>query len=320
MSSEPQKRPLFREEALRARAPGVAEGEILQLSPIWAEWCYRVLVVIVLAAMFYVTLGELSVYATGPAVVWRGGRTALTAANAGVVRAVEVRVGQSVGAGAVLLRLNDAEPRAELERVEREFELQLVRMLRDPMDDAARSALTTLRAQRELAAARLEEFVIRAPRAGAVVDLRVREGQRIAAGDPLLSLAGTDDTCSIVALLPGHAAPQLQAGTPLRLEITGYPYAYQDLEIESIGSQVLGPAEARRYLGPGMADALTIEGPVVLVHARPPSSTFVSQGFEFAFVDGMVGRVDARLDSESILFTILPGLTALRGRKHQGAR
>jgi membrane fusion protein (multidrug efflux system) len=313
MSTEPRKRPLFHEEALRARVPEAAEGEILRIAPVWAEWCYRVLVLVVVAALIYVTFGEISVYAAGPAVVWMKGRTDVTAPSAGVGRAVEGRAGQPVEAGAVLLRLNDAEPRAELDRVDREIELQLVRMLRDPTDDAARSALTTLRAQRELAAAHLEELVIRAPRAGSVIDLRAREGQRIAPGDPLLSLAGRDDRCSIVALLPGHAAPQIHPGTTLRFEITGYPYAYQDLEIESIGSQVLGPAEARRYLGPGNADALAIEGPVILVHARPPSPTFVSQGVQFAYFDGMVGRAEARLETQSILFTVIPGLKALRG-------
>jgi membrane fusion protein (multidrug efflux system) len=313
MSTEQRARPLFREEALRHHAAAqAAEGEILRISPAWADASYRLLVVTVVAALLYVVFGTLDVYAGGPAVVRMAGRAELTATSAGVVRAVEVRIGQPVEAGAVLVRLNDAEQRAELARVEQEFELQLVRVLRDPSDEPARSALTALRAERDLAAARLEELLVRAPRAGVVTDVRVAEGLRVEPGDPLLSLAGRGESCSLLVLLPGHAAPQIGPGTPIRFEVSGYPYAYQDLAIESIGAQVVGPAEGRRSLGPGIGDALPLDGPVLLVHARPPSCTFTSAGATFSYSDGMVGRAAARVDSESILFTLVPGLKALR--------
>ncbi|WP_437672784.1 efflux RND transporter periplasmic adaptor subunit [Sorangium sp. So ce131] len=313
MSTEPPTAPLFREEALRHHAAGqAAEGEILRVSPVWAERCYRLLVAAIAAAALYAVLGTVGEYTSGPAVVRMAGRTELHAPSAGIVRSVEVQPGQPVEAGAVLVRLNDAEPRAELARAEQEFELQLVRMMRDPSDEAARTALTALRAQRDLAAARLEELAIRAPRAGVVADVRVGDGARVAPGDPLLSLTARGEGCSLVVILPGHAAPQIGPGTPLRFEVAGHPYVYQDLAVESIGAQVLGPAEVRRSLGPDVADALVIEGPALLVEARPASCTFTSGGVALPYVDGMIGRAEARLDAESILFTLVPGLKALR--------
>ncbi|MGZ3460180.1 MAG: efflux RND transporter periplasmic adaptor subunit, partial [Archangium sp.] len=55
------------------------------------------------------------------------------------------------------------EETATLERIQREFELQLVRVLQDPTDEAARQALTSLRAERELAVARQRARTLRAP-------------------------------------------------------------------------------------------------------------------------------------------------------------
>ena len=57
---------------------------------------------------------------------------------------------------------------------------------------------------------------------------------------------------------------------PLRLEIQGYRYAYQHLTVDSVGDEVVGPAEARRYLGDEIADAVQFAGPVVRVEAHLP--------------------------------------------------
>jgi len=42
----------------------------------------------------------------------------------------------------------------------------------------------------------------------------------------------------------------------MRLELTGYRYAYRDVAIQSVGDEIVGPAEVRQYLGQEIADAV----------------------------------------------------------------
>jgi membrane fusion protein (multidrug efflux system) len=199
---------------------------------------------------------------------------------------------------------------AELDRLDQEFELQLMKTLANPADEAARQSLTSLRAARELARARLEEKLIRASDAGVVSDVRIRPGQSLAAGDPVLSIVTASSDLRVVAILPGQYRPRLRPGMKLRIEMTGYHYAYRELTIETIGDEVVGPNEIRRTLGPELGDTLPLSGPVVLVIARLPSRTFVAQGREYAYFEGMQGRAEARVGSESIAAALVPGLKA----------
>jgi hypothetical protein len=49
----------------------------------------------------------------------------------------------------------------------------------------------------------------------------------------------------------------------------------------------------------------------VLVTARLSTSTFVADGEHLLFHDGMVGRADVRVSSQSIARTLIPGLEGL---------
>jgi membrane fusion protein (multidrug efflux system) len=75
-----------------------------------------------------------------------------------------------------------------------------------------------------------------------------------------------------------------------------------------VGDQIVGPAEVRRFLGPEIGDAVQLSGPMVLVRARLPSSTFTSKGRTFNYFDGMLARADARVRTERILVALVPGL------------
>jgi membrane fusion protein (multidrug efflux system) len=97
----------------------------------------------------------------------------------------------------------------------------------------------------------------------------------------------------------------------LRMELQGYRYAYQNLLVTDVGGEVVGPAEARRYLGDEIADAATLGGPVVLVTARLPTLTFQSEGKTRRFHDGMWGKAEVRVRSERILIALVPALRAL---------
>ena len=300
-------RRLFRQEAVRYIA-GRDEGDVLRLTDGFTRWTYWLLVAVFVTFVAYCALGTIYEYASGPAVVWMSGRVYITATVTGTVNTIDVRPGQRVEAGELLARFYAAPETAELERLQREFDLQLAKSLRDPADQAARQTLTALRTQKDLAAARLEQLSVRAPEAGVIGDVRIRAGQHLAAGDIVFTLVGDQRRCSILAMLPAHYRPQLHPGASMRFEVTGYRYAYQEMTITSVGTQIIGPSEVKRYLGQEIDDTLTLEGPVVLVEATPPSLSFQVDGRSFDFYHGMNGTAEARVRSESILVALIPGL------------
>ena len=104
---------------------------------------------------------------------------------------------------------------------------------------------------------------------------------------------------------------------PLHLGLSGYRDVSGALTIDDIGDEIIGPQAARRYLREELADTVSLPGPVVVVRARLPSPTFVSDEGTYEFHDGMQGTAAVRLRSESILVALLPGFRALFG-KHDG--
>ena len=303
---------LFRDEALQYhRDAHQGEGSALEISPRWVRWSYWPLVAVVLTVALYSFFGTVDEYASGPAVVRAEGAIRLTATWPGTVESVDVGFGDRVAAGQVLVRFAAAVEIAEADRLQREFDLQLIRFLRNPSDSSARQSLASLRAQIELAAARLDQRLVRAPHAGTVSDVRIRPGQYLAPGDPVLSMVGPDRGFSVTAMLPGEYRPLLAPGMPLRLELAGYRYDYQNLEVESIGDAIIGPSEVQRYLGRELADTLFVPGPVVLVTTRLPGDTFIGDGAPLRYYDGMPGRIEARLRSERIVLALVPGLRAV---------
>ena len=306
---------VFREEALDHHVASASrEGDWLRLSPRWTTATFWLLVGLVSAFLIYSLVGTIDEYSTGPAVVRLSGRTEVTASQEGLVTSVEVRPGDQVAAGQPLVRFQSAREAAELERIEREWQLQLIEHLRDLSAPAPSQALIALQAERDLARSRLEERVVRAPRAGIVRDVRSRLNQHVASGHILLSLTSPAGMPSLVALLPGEHLPQLRAGMPLTLELRGYDHAPQNLSIDSVSEEVVGPEEARRLLGPEVAAALPLDGPLVRVEARFSESTFEANGKRYELHDGMWGTAEVRVRSEPLLAALVPGLRAVLER------
>jgi membrane fusion protein (multidrug efflux system) len=304
-------RAIFREEALDALAQGGVRGDVMRLSPAWTQWAYWMLIAVVVATVAFAWAGTVHEYAPGVAVVRLGGRVDLTATTPGTVVSIDVRAGDQVKAGQLLVRFYGAEEIHTLERTNNEFEMQLVKTLSDPGDDVARKELARLRAEKGLAEARLEERSLRAPRAGTVSEIRIRPGQLLQAGDLALTLLDEDSPPSLVVVLPGHYRPQLKPGSSLRFEPDGFRFAYQTLTVGSVGEDVLGPAEVRRYLGE-LADAVTIDGPSVIVTAPLPDSRFVSEGRAFNYHHGLPGHAWARVRTRSIMAAFIPTLSDLK--------
>ena len=305
---------LFREEALEALDESKRDkGELLRLTPRWLGRVYPLLVCVVAGSLSFAIFANVDEYAAGPAVVRIESRVDLTATAAGTVESLLVAPGQHVDAGAQLVRFNITQETAELERLQSEFDGQLVRLLRDPSDQGARQTLTSLRAQRNLAAARLAQRVVTAPCAGVVSDVRIRPGELLQVGDHVLSLIGEGTRFYVVALLPGHYRPLLHPGQPLRLTLSGFAHSSELVTIESVGDQIIGPTEARRFLGPDVGDAFHVEGPVLLVKATLQRSTFLADKKLFNYYDGLPGQAEARVRSQRLIALFLPGVSWLAG-------
>jgi multidrug efflux pump subunit AcrA (membrane-fusion protein) len=302
---------LFRREALERYQQLDEAQDPLRLSPSWTRWTYWTLLGALVGALLFAAIAEVKEYASGLAVVWMGTRDDVTAEGSGTVSAVEVTPGQRVRPGQVLVRLHEAQEAAELARLDQEFELQLINRLRDPSDPGPQQALIGLRTQRQLASERLGERTLRAPSAGWASDVRVRPGQYLTAGQQVLSIVRDQDRPTVVVLLPGEYRPQVRRGMPLRFEIAGYRYAYQRLTVDSVSEEVVGPNEARRYLGPEIGDALQLNGPVVILKSLLPRPTFQAEGHTYRFHNGMHGNAEVEVRREKILVALVPGLKAL---------
>ncbi len=302
---------LFRREALERYQMLDEAQDPLRISPAWTRWTYWTLLAALVGAVLFSMIGEVKEYASGMAVVWMGTRDDVTAETGGTVSAVEVAPGQRVRPGQVLVRLHEAQEAAELARLDQEFDLQLVNRLRDPADPGPEQALIGLRTQRQLASERLGERTLRAASAGIASDVRVRPGEFLTAGQPVLSIVRGQDRPSVVVLMPGQFRPLVRRGMPIRFEISGYRYAYQRLTVDAVGDEVVGPAEARRFLGPEIGDAVELTGPVVILRASLPRPTFQAEGRTYRFHNGMHGNAEVEVRSEKILVALIPGLKAL---------
>ncbi len=299
---------LFRREAIAHRAAQSASADVLRIAPRSTAWLFRLLCAALGVALFFVAVGRLNEYASGPALVRIMGRTPLTTSQSALVGAVEVTPGDRVQEGEVLVRFYAAGENAELEAAAREFDDQLVKLMQRPNDQAAREALVGLRTRRELARSRFEQRVLRAPHRGVVGDVRVRPGQLIEPGTSVLELRSEHASGRVIALLPGRYRPLLKPGAQLRFELDGFQRRSQELTIEDVGDQIIGPAEAARYLGPDMADAIALSGPVVLVQASLPSGSFQVDRERFQFAHGMQGKAETIVRNEPIAYAFLPGL------------
>ena len=302
--------PLFRAEAVAAMSPQ-QWGDVVRVSPGWVAWAYWLLVLLLAGSIAFVSIGTVSTYSTGPAVIRSTARTSVSARTAGNIAAVDVSPGEAVEAGTVIAHMDDIEQRSAVERVQREFETQLRNHMLDPSDTAADSAVRLLRVDLQQARTALDERAIRAPVRGTISDVRVRSGQHVEPGDIAAAIVDGTGGLEIVALLPGEDRPQLAPGMSLRLELAGYSYAYQSLVIDSVSSDVIAPTEARRVLGAEVADSLHLNGPVVLVHGRLPSTEFEVDGKAFYYHDGMLGTAEVPVRAERIVTALIPGLRRL---------
>jgi multidrug efflux system membrane fusion protein len=308
MSQPPQQSQLFRQEALDHYARPEAKGSLLRVEPFWARLTYWIILVLVVTLGVGLAVVDINDYATGPVIMQVKGLEDVTVTSPGRVSRVFVTRGQYVQAGQPLVELHANLESAERDRREQEFRTQLAAGLLDPLNAGARQSLSSLRTQVELSEARLSERVLRAPVAGRLHDVRVRENQYLAAGQSVASILQDGAEVFALALVPGQYRPMLQPGQSLRLEVAGFPYVYQYLEVTSVSDELVGPAEVRRYLGPELGDSVPLQGPHVVVEGRLPSPTFKVDGHDYSYYTGMPGTAWVKVRARNGWLTLLPVL------------
>jgi membrane fusion protein (multidrug efflux system) len=306
MSSAPI--PLFRRDAIEHRRSRGLRAEVLAIDPATTSWGFRLLASGIAVLLVFVVLGKINEYASGPAFVRLDGRTTLTASFAGLVTKVDVVPGQAVEAGDVLVRFHANDEIAEYEAASKEFDSQLAKLLLRPDDPTTREALVALRSRRDLARTRLDQRTLRAPERGIVGDVRVREGQLVEPGLRVVELQSKTSAATVVALLPGRYRPLLRAGDKLRFDLDGFHHRAYELRVDSVGDQIVGPSEAQRYLGRDLADAFSINGPVVLVQAKLDRTSFDVDGDHYDFANGMYGKAETIVRNEQIAYSFVPSL------------
>ena len=310
---------IFRTEALEhQRFGGQRHGDLLRLSPEWTDWTYRLLLGFFVATLLYLCLGRMNDYAAGPGIVRAKFKTEVTCPVSATVQEVAVAPGERVQAGQLLVRLVDEEQIATVQKIEQELEVELAACLRNPLDESARRSAASLRSQLHYARQMLAARRLTAPVTGVIRDVRIRPGQSVSPGQLMVALSGPDSQLALVVMLPGYFRPQLEIGQLGRFEITGYAHAYQPVVLGKIADELIGPSEARRYLGPEIADAVLVNGSVVLVEATLPGESFTADGRQYIYADGMQGQVQVRVRSIPIILNLVPGLRGIWEGSNRG--
>lgn len=301
---------MFRQEAIIHLVRRGQRGDVVRVHPGWVRAAYWLVLASLAAALTYAAIAQVHQYAEGAAVVQFTGRSELIAHEAGTIASLDAVRGQAVRRGQVLARLHDAEQLGQLKALETEFESKLVAYLQSPSDAAVKQALSQIRSSRDSARLSVEARTIRAPHDGVVKEVLVRNGQRVEPGTVVLSLVedARAEGLKVIAFLPGGERPRLRAHQPVRITLPGYRGAYLNSEVRAV-SEVLGAAEARaRFLGDRLGDSLPLTGAVVVIEARLTSPEFESDGHTYQLHDGMIGLAEVRMQSRSLLESLIPGL------------
>ena len=204
---------------------------------------------------------ELPVVATGTAVMsdWQPRQTATGSARAvkgadlsaevgGVVDEIDFESGQTVQAGAVLLKLRLNDDEAKLQQLQASAELAAVTLARDQKQLAihgvAQSTVDTDAANLKVAKAEvvaqqaiIAEKVVRAPFTGRIGVRQVDLGQYLAAGTTIVTLQQLDPMF-VDFYLPQQALSQIAVGQKVEVNVETYPNRIFAGQVASINAKV----------------------------------------------------------------------------------
>ena len=285
-------------------------GRTLEVGDRWVPTVYHAVVVLLLGALGFVCLVPVNEYATGTGFVRISGSLPVTSTAAGPIARIAVGVGERVAKGDVVVELDGRLERAELERLQEQFDGAWTRVLRDPVDVAARSSLPPLLPLLGRARAAVDARVFRAPIDGVVTDVRGNLGgaDEIGADVPqahrLRAVGAVDGEARVLAdveLRPERAGQQ-------RDDLDGGVVGLDD---EQRVADLVGAAEVKRILGPALADGAPFSGTSVTLVAGVDARTYPADGRANRYYQGMLGELEVRLERKPILFLLLPRLRRL---------
>jgi multidrug efflux pump subunit AcrA (membrane-fusion protein) len=294
---------IFRPAALAAAREQRREGELVGLSARWVKLAVPVVLAIAAVLIAVAALVQVPTYSRGTVVVTMNGSNVI-ATSAGRIARVLVAPGQHVAAGAPLIELDTQHERQEYDQVDTLYRDQLSTFLFDPTDEAARSSLAGIVAQRQAAATALAAKTISSPVEGQVSAILAND--LVNAGEHVATIIGAAAQPSVTAYMPGSDRSRLKPGMTLRFSMPSYADAHLDLEITEVGQEVIGQTTARKLLGQKLADAVQLPPSIAIVKARLPASSFESRGETFNFFDGMDGIGEIEIDHHSFLSVVLP--------------
>ena len=222
---------------------------------------------------------------------------------------VYVKPGDRVEDGDVLVRFHASDEAAELRAASKEFDNQLAKLLLRENDPATREALVSLRTRRELAQQRAEQRTLLAPHGGFVGDVRVRESQLVEPGMRVLDLQDSAASATLDRAV-ARTLPAAAACRPSRCGSRSTAFTSARTSSWSAGSAIRCSGRAKRR---ATSDAISpmrsrFSGPVVLVQASLPSTSFVVEGQRYEFASGMFGLAEAVVRDEPIAYAFIPGL------------
>lgn len=300
---------LYRPEALQSQRRRGQEGVLAQLSPTWVKRAYPLIVLLLVVGLMFGVLARVPTYSSGGAVVVFPG-TPVTAPMAGTVEEIYVASAQTVHKGDLLIKLASSKEDADLHQARTESESAQQQYLFDPSDEQIRKSLVGALAAERRAEAALQQRYVRAPGDGTISDIRIRTGGGIQFGEPILTIVAPGTEPELWAFMPGSDRPRLRAGMRAQVELLGFTKTRDVASIIDVGRDVMGAAEARRSLGPEIADALRLapDGSYVLVKARLPDRTFRTSRRVYHYHQGMPAKAEVRVESKRFLVTLLPAL------------
>lgn len=180
-----------------------------------------------------------------------------------------------------------------------EAQQQLARL---PLDDAGKrneterqlAALAQSTAQNEMQRA----AVLRAPRDGIVSTVLLKEGQMVAAGQPLLSILPAGSKLQAQLLVPSRAIGFIEPGSTVVLRYQAFPYqkfGQQYGRVSDISRSALGVAEVNALIGQQARE------PLYRVEVKLDSQQVMAYGRPEAVKPGMALEADVLMERRRLI-------------------
>lgn len=306
---EADKGGLYRGEALEAHRSRGSEGVPVHLSPTWVRRTYPILGIAILIGLVASIFLTVPTYSTGTGVVTFPGTT-ISTPTGGLIDKIEVKAGDAVAKGQVLLRLSSAQEEAEVALAKEEWAIAIKQYLLENNDEQVKKSLASADARVTRAKAQLQTRVIRALKAGTVADIRLEPGKMVQAGERILTIVDPGAEPEIVCFLPGKDRPRLHTGMELQVAISGYTKTPDYVKITQVGSEVVGGGEAARILGTELSESLAKQlqgGNFVVVRARL-AKTFKTDHETLRYHHGMTAQTEVKIKDKPFLVSLLPAL------------